>query len=86
LAAVPVAQAADPLKLSLGGFAEYYMVARIQKPLNGSGNGDQQKPRGFQAYWEDVEIWFQASTQLDNGITVSYRMEMETRNQDSSGG
>lgn len=86
----PMAQAADPLKLSLGGFAEYYMVARTQKPLNQTSfpalfGDDQQKPRGFSTYWEDAEIWFQASTQLDNGITVSYRMEMETRNVDSSG-
>ncbi|MEZ5648738.1 MAG: porin [Alphaproteobacteria bacterium] len=81
--------AADPLKLSLGGFAEYYMVARTQKPLNhhpGDPNiNDQQKPRGFSMYWEDAEIWFSASTQLDNGVTVSYRVEMETRNADSSG-
>ncbi|MEZ5648782.1 MAG: porin [Alphaproteobacteria bacterium] len=81
--------AADPLKLSLGGFAEYYMVALTQKPLNHhafySGGNDQQKPRGFQMYWEDAEIWFSASTQLDNGVTVSYRVEMETRNADVSG-
>ncbi|MEZ5647669.1 MAG: porin [Alphaproteobacteria bacterium] len=36
-------------------------------------------------YWEDAEIWFSASTQLDNGITVGYRVEMETRNRDFSG-
>ncbi|MEZ5648558.1 MAG: hypothetical protein R3E60_06430 [Alphaproteobacteria bacterium] len=79
--------AADPLKLSLGGFAEYYMVARTQKPLNHSpnSNNNQQKPRGFSMYWEDAEIWFSASTQLDNGVTVGYRVEMETRNADSGG-
>ncbi|MEZ5648835.1 MAG: porin, partial [Alphaproteobacteria bacterium] len=80
--------AADPLKLSLGGFAEYYMVALTQKPLNHDSNPaapNQQKPRGFQMYWEDAEIWFSASTQLDNGVTVSYRVEMETRNRDFSG-
>jgi hypothetical protein len=33
VAVAPVAQAADPLKLSLGGFAEYYMVARSQRAL-----------------------------------------------------
>ncbi len=79
-------QAADPLKLSLGGFAEYYMVARMQKPLNGDASGNQQKPRAFQMYWEDAEIWFSASTQLDNGVTVSYRLELETHNDDTSGG
>ncbi len=79
------AQAADPLKLSLGGFAEYYLVARTQKPLNDLGDGNQQKPRGFSMYWEDAEIWFSAATQLDNGITVSYRLEVETRNADASG-
>ncbi|MEZ5647757.1 MAG: hypothetical protein R3E60_02170 [Alphaproteobacteria bacterium] len=26
-------QAADPLKLSLGGYAEYYMVARTQRQI-----------------------------------------------------
>ena len=36
-------------------------------------------------YWEDAEIWFSASTQLDNSITVGYRMELETRNRDASG-
>lgn len=78
-------QAADPLKLSLGGFAEYYMVARSQRPLNDDGAGNSQKGRGFSMYWEDAEIWFSASTQLDNGITVGYRMELETRNRDASG-
>jgi outer membrane protein OmpU len=78
-------QAADPLKLSLGGFAEYYMVARSQRALNDDGNGNSQKGRGFSMYWEDAEIWFSASTQLDNGITVGYRMELETRNRDASG-
>ncbi|MEZ5648118.1 MAG: hypothetical protein R3E60_04100 [Alphaproteobacteria bacterium] len=74
--------AADPLKLSLGGFVEYYMVARTQKPLNHVTSfvtPDQQKPRGFSMYWEDAEIWFSASTQLDNGVTVSYRVEMEIK-------
>jgi len=78
-------QAADPLKLSLGGFAEYYMVARSQRPLNDDNAGNSQKGRGFSMYWEDAEIWFSASTQLDNGITVGYRMELETRNRDASG-
>ena len=78
-------QAADPLKLSLGGFAEYYMVARSQRALNDDGAGNSQKGRGFSMYWEDAEIWFSASTQLDNGITVGYRMELETRNRDTSG-
>ena len=78
-------QAADPLKLSLGGFAEYYMVARSQRALNDDGAGNSQKGRGFSMYWEDAEIWFSASTQLDNGITVGYRMELETRNRDASG-
>lgn len=62
------------------------MVARMQKPLNGDASGNQQKPRAFQMYWEDAEIWFSASTQLDNGVTVSYRMELETHNDDTSGG
>lgn len=83
LIATPIL-AADPFKLSLGGFAEYYMVALVQKPLNNDQVGGQQKARGFQMYWEDAEIWFSASTQLDNGVTVSYRMEMETRNADVS--
>ena len=39
VAVAPVAQAADPLKLSLGGFAEYYLVARSQRPLNDDGAG-----------------------------------------------
>lgn len=85
VAVAPVAQAADPLKLSLGGFAEYYLVARSQRPLNDDGAGNSQKGRGFTMYWEDAEIWFSASTQLDNGVTVSYRMEMETKNADASG-
>jgi hypothetical protein len=53
--------------------------------LNDDGNGNSQKGRGFSMYWEDAEIWFSASTQLDNGITVGYRMELETRNRDASG-
>ncbi|MEZ5648559.1 MAG: porin [Alphaproteobacteria bacterium] len=90
LSAVPFAypssvQAADPLVLSIGGFAEYYMVVRTQKPLNNSREGTQQKARGFSMYWEDAEIWFSAATQLDNGVTISYRLEMETRNGDQSG-
>lgn len=67
LAALTVsAQAADPIKLQLGGYSYWYFGYA-------SNDGDFQEVdvKG------DNEIWFTGSTKLDNGLTVGIQIELE---------
>lgn len=60
------AQAADPIKLQLGGYSNWYFGYA-------SNDGDFQEVdvKG------DNEIWFTGSTKLDNGLTVGVQIELE---------
>lgn len=61
------AQAADPVKLSLGGYSYWYVG------YGSNSNGDYQEVdvKG------DNEIWFTGSTTLDNGIKIGVQIELE---------
>jgi predicted porin len=64
------AQAADPIKLSVGGFMNYYMVAADQDG-DYAGNVNSFDVQG------NSEIHFVGETTLDNGMTVGLQVELE---------
>ncbi len=64
------AQAADPIKLSVGGFMNYYMVAADQDG-DYAGNVNSFDVQG------NSEIHFIGETTLDNGMTVGLQVELE---------
>jgi outer membrane protein OmpU len=71
------AQAADPIKLSLGGF--YGAAAGAEIGGNGA-NGSPSDNRQHGAFKNNVEIYFNGSTTLDNGLTAGVHVELEGNN------
>jgi len=65
------ANAADRIKLSLGGFMEQY--------IGFADNEEDTGVRDFAAFDQqsDTEIYFSGSTTLDNGIKLAVRVELE---------
>ena len=71
------AQAADPIKLTLGGF--YGTAAGVE--IGGAdNNGDPSHNRQVGAFKQNVEIYFNGSTTLDNGLTAGVHVELEGNN------
>ena len=70
-AAVNSAQAADPIKLSLGGFMEQW-VGYAKNDENGTANNYAEVLEQ-----SDTEIYFTGSTKLDNGLTVGVVVQKE---------
>lgn len=66
------AQAADPIKLSVGGFMTQYVAFINHDDLanNGSSYADVLNA-------SNTEIYFRGSTKLDNGLTVAVTMDLE---------
>jgi outer membrane protein OmpU len=62
------ASAADPIKLSVGGYMEQWVGFAVN-------DGDQLR-RDFDEQ-SDSEVYFRGSTKLDNGISVAVRMDFE---------
>ncbi len=73
LLAVP-ANAAEKIKLGLGGFYAASMGAPISEDDGAGESGDNRD--GF-AIHQNVEVHFKGETTLDNGITVGARIELE---------
>ena len=71
------AQAADPIKLTLGGF--YGAAAGVEI---GGADGDNRPGNDRQtgAFKQNVEVHFNGSTTLDNGLTVGAHIELEANN------
>jgi predicted porin len=68
-----VAQAADGIKLGLGGFfSAAYMVV-----VDDDGEGEAGNERNTHGFFQDAEIYFTGSTTLDNGLEVGARVELE---------
>jgi len=67
-----VAQASDPIKLSLGGYMEYYMVGASQDDDFNKAN----RNNNFDIQGES-EIWFTGETTLDNGMTIGVEVQLE---------
>ncbi len=85
------AQAADPIKLSLGGYAHTGLTIRSEDntaSANGTINGQNDwfvQNNGLQVttdigrsdvFWE-AEVWFVGETTLDNGIKVGVNIQLE---------
>ncbi len=76
VAASAPAWAAEPIKLSVGGFfREAYLVVFDDDAEGEAGN--EQNTDGF---FNDAEIHFVGSTVLDNGLEVGARVELEGEN------
>jgi hypothetical protein len=81
------ASAADPIKLTIGGF--YLGEAGATFDTSGSGNDKQHDShsRREYAFAQSIEIHFKGETVLDNGLTVGARIELEGQMaQDCDGG
>ncbi|NVK18676.1 MAG: porin [Methylocystaceae bacterium] len=64
------ANAADPIKLSLGGFAEAWVGYADQDTVGGNDYANV-------TVQQDTEVYFRGSTKLDNGLTVGVNIDME---------
>ncbi|NVK18677.1 MAG: porin [Methylocystaceae bacterium] len=64
------AQAADPIKLSLGGFAEAWVGYADQDEVGGDDFANV-------LVQQDTEVYFRGSTKLDNGLTIGVNIDME---------
>jgi outer membrane protein OmpU len=71
------AQAADPIKLTLGGF--YGTAAGLEVGGN-DNNGSPSNNRQAGGFKQNVEIYFNGSTTLDNGLTAGVHIELEGNN------
>jgi len=74
LAAVP-AMAADPIKLTVGGYMQQYFSAGHYGGIGTGGLAgvNFRNP----SYRYEGEIWFIGQTKLDNGTTIGVRIELE---------
>lgn len=69
-AAIAPAQASEPVKLTLGGFLEYYVAGASQDgDYAGSVNSFDVQGEG--------EVYFKGETVLDNGLTVGAMIQLE---------
>jgi predicted porin len=67
------ANAADPLKLSIGGYFQAYAVYQVQDDDPGEPGQDR---RNFDLKRE-AEVHFKGETKLDNGLTVGVDVQLE---------
>ena len=73
------AEAAEKIKLSVGGYSEHTVgVADTDEDQGGTDRG------GF-GIFEDQEISFKGSTTLDNGLKVAFEAQLEASSGDTSG-
>ena len=71
------AQAADPIKLTLGGF---YGAAGGVEIGGNDARGSPSDNRQVAAFKNNVEVYFNGSTTLDNGLTAGVHIELEGNN------
>ncbi|NKD44589.1 porin [Haematospirillum jordaniae] len=83
-----VANAAEPLKLSVGGFGSVFVgyASQEDKYLKGLRDfGDSSTEVSAVDVKGDNELHFKAKSTLDNGLTVGFKVEMEAGGKDPSG-
>ncbi|GAB6052429.1 porin [Magnetospira thiophila] len=68
------AQAADPIKIGVSGFLDEHIGYADQDNFGGGTKATDYKEVDVKS---DVEVHFTGSTKLDNGITVSVKIELE---------
>ena len=78
-----VAQAADPIKLELGGYTRWWFGAATQAQAYKDATNTQ--PNTFSAQG-DSEIYFKGATTLDNGLKVSLQVQLEAGGGQIGGG
>jgi predicted porin len=82
LAAAP-AVAADPIKLTVGGFFK----SAYQVVIDDDSEGEIGNEHNTDGFFSDAEIHFTGSTVLDNGLEVGARVELEGESEnDGEGG
>jgi outer membrane protein OmpU len=80
---VSTAQASDPIKLSLGGYMEYWVAAANQDGDFANGvNGANTGTNNFDIQGES-EVWFGGKTTLDNGMTIGVDVQLEAGSNDN---
>lgn len=80
VAAVSSAQAADPIKLSVGGFMHQWVGFSDNENDTTVADGKAMSTVGT---WSNSEVYFRGSTKLDNGLTVGVTMDLESSGNDS---
>ena len=75
---VSTAQASDPIKLSLGGYMEYWVAGASQDSDYKKGAA----VNNFDVQGES-EVHFKGSTTLDNGMKISVQVELEAGSNDN---
>ncbi len=65
------AMAADPIRVTINGYYQWYFVVGGWDRL---ANGDKGRTTGVR---QEGEIWFNGITKLDNGTNVGFRIELE---------
>jgi predicted porin len=73
------AQASDGIKLEVGGFFSSVYVGVIDGKHDSRHWGNERSHDGFK---HDAEVHFKGEAQLDNGLTVEARIELEGENDD----
>src|SRR5471030_605486 len=69
------AMAADPIKMGVGGYYQFYALAG-QIEGNYATNGTSMQFKGFQ-FIQEGEIHFIGQSKMDNGTTIGVRVELE---------
>ena len=75
------AGAAEKIKLGLGGYYEGY-VGGVDAEEDARGSGSREL--GTIGSLQDAEVYFSGSTKLDNGISISVRIELEANENQTS--
>lgn len=78
VATVSSAQAAEPIKLMIGGYMNQYVGYASQ-------DDDQQQDFAEVKVESETELYFRGSTTLDNGLTVSVNIDRYSDRDDSGG-
>jgi outer membrane protein OmpU len=78
------AMAADPIKLTVNGYYQFYMVFGGWDNRNNLAQGSEDGR--FDSIRQEAEIWFNGITKLDNGTNVGFRIELEAYNTEASNG
>jgi predicted porin len=71
-ASAQTTSASEPIKLTLGGYFQFYGAAGFQK-----GNGGPQTGRHNFDIFKESEIHFKGETRLDNGLIIGVQVELE---------
>jgi len=69
------AMAAEPIKLTVNGYYQWYFVVGNWDKLSDGSDGRSNTIR------QEAEIWFNGITKLDNGTNIGFRIELEAYTQ-----